>query len=176
MRFYPHHCENYSPSCRFSPRADVDDSLIARELVGLDLLAREYLSAALVARMERPEREHFRTLEEYEKAWRAWNRRNGRMSHELQHTIQKHDPGRQPQREHYGSHAEYDAAWRKWSKDSRKVAHSMKKSVDKHTAKGAKEQHKLAQKAEKKKKPGFFARLFGKKRKSKRDLMYVFDE
>ena len=150
---------------------------MARELLGLDLLTREFLPTALVARMERPEREHFKTFEEYEKAWRAWNRRNGRMNKEIQHTMQKHDPGHQPQREHYGSHAEYEQAWRKWSKDSRKVGNSLKHTVDKHSAKGAKEQYKLAQKAEKKKKPGFFSRLLGKmRRKSKRGLTYVFDE
>ena len=149
--------------------------MIARELAGL--LAREYLSTELVTRMERPEREHFRTVEEYEKAFRAWNRRMGKMQHTIQHTMQKHDPGHQPQREHYGSHEEYEAAWRKWSKDSRKVGHSLKKTVDKHSAKGAKEQYKLAQKAAKTKKPGFFSRLLGfGKKKSKRELMYVFDE
>ena len=130
--------------------------MIARELAGL--LAREYLSTELVTRMERPEREHFRTVEEYEKAFRAWNRRMGKMHHTIQHTMQKHDPGHQPQREHYGSHEEYDKAFRKWNQQNRKIDHGTQKLVDQH----AKQAQKDQQKASETKKVGIVGKVLGK--------------
>lgn len=170
---HPHGTSNHFMTV--SSRADDDASLMARELASVDLIARD-LSAALIARMDRPERSHFKTEEEYDKAWRAWNRRMGKLSDAMQHTMQKHDPGERPEREHFSSYAEYSKAWDQWNRNSRKVSTSLKKAVDKHVAKGEKEQHKIVHTAAEKKKPGFFSKLTGKgKKKSRRELMYALD-
>jgi len=73
-------------------RSDADLSLSAREDLDIvDLLRREYLPARLVARdaFDQPQREHFKTFEEYEKAWMQWNRRNMKMDKSIKKALNK---------------------------------------------------------------------------------------
>ena len=108
----------------------------------ISLLAREYVAAALAARTEQPQREQFKTHEEYEKAWIAWNRNNRKIDHARQAISKKYNPGEQPQREQFKTHEEYEKAWLQWSKTTRKAAHASQDMLKKQTAKGEKEQEK----------------------------------
>ena len=157
-----------------SARTDSDVALTARDVEVINLLAREYVAAALVARMEQPQREHFKTYEEYEKAWLAWSRNSRKIDHAQQAIYKKYNPGEQPQREQFKTHEEYEKAWLQWSKTSRKAAHASQDMLKKQTAKGEKEQEKLRQKASGEKKPGIVSKIFGKK--SRRELLSEWDE
>jgi len=67
-------------------RSDADLSLSARSTLDIvDLLRREYLPAGLVARNEfdQPQREHYKTFDEYEKAWLQWNKRNRKLDQSM---------------------------------------------------------------------------------------------
>lgn len=140
----------------------------------ISLFAREYVAATLAARVDQPQREHFKTHEEYEKAWIAWNRNNRKIDHAQQAINKKYNAGEQPQREQFGTHEEYEKAWLQWSKTSRKSAHASQDMLKKQDAKGEKEQEKLRQKASGEKKPGILSKIFGKK--SRRALLSEWDE
>ncbi|TFY57210.1 hypothetical protein EVJ58_g7162 [Rhodofomes roseus] len=73
-------------------RSDADLYLEAREdFDSVDLLEREYFEPGLVARgpLDQPQREHFKTFDEYEKAWIAWNRRMRKIDHSSQKALKK---------------------------------------------------------------------------------------
>ncbi|EPS98132.1 hypothetical protein FOMPIDRAFT_1024730 [Fomitopsis schrenkii] len=137
----------------FASRADADASLLARDLAGLDLLAREYISAVLFARTSPPERMQFHTDADYNKAWRMW-----KLDYDLQRARQKYDPGPSPQGDQFTSQKQYDKAWRKWEKQSWKLHGKTSKLRSKHYKKMG-EEHRKAEKA---KNPGTVAKWFGK--------------
>ena len=94
----------------------------------------------MVARMEQPRREQFRTHEEYEKAWIAWSRNMRKIDYAHQAIAKKYTPGAQPRREQFRTHEEYEKAWlQSRNKTSRKAAHVQQDMLKKHVAKGAKE-------------------------------------
>ncbi|KAH9841561.1 uncharacterized protein C8Q71DRAFT_904323 [Rhodofomes roseus] len=98
----------------FAARSENELSLSERHLQILDRYAREYLAARsdadleargdlnsvvereyfepeLVARgpLDQPQREHYKTYEEYEKAWLDWSRRMRKMNHSTQKALKK---------------------------------------------------------------------------------------
>ena len=173
-----HHCSRFCIQMTHlsasSARSDIGATLTARDVEVISLLAREYVAAALAARAEQPQREQFKTHDEYEKAWLAWNRNNRKIDHAQQAINKKYNAGEQPQREQFKTHEEYEKAWLQWSKTSRKAAHASQDMLKKQTAKGEKEQEKLRQKASGEKKPGIVSKIFGKK--SRRELLSEWDE
>ena len=98
-----------------------DDSLYlaARDLDSVTLLARDLL----YARLDEPKREHYATKEQYEKAWKSWNRHNGEILREYQKTLAEHPHAGQPQ-----PHGDHDA-WKKWAQDNRHVANHMQNTM-----------------------------------------------
>ncbi|EPT00659.1 hypothetical protein FOMPIDRAFT_1023624 [Fomitopsis schrenkii] len=162
----------------FASRADADASLLACDPARLDLLAREYLSVALFARMAAPERGQFKTDADYGRAWRAWHRRSGKLGNSIQRTAQQHDPGAKPEPEQFASNAEYDKAWRQWNRKTGKLSEMLQKTTAKHYGKMEKEQNRLIQKSAKKAaRAATVAKWLGRgKGKAKREVLYVFDE
>lgn len=139
----------------------------------ISLLAREYVASTLAVRMDQPQREHFKTHEDYEKAWIAWNRNNRKIGHAQQAIDKKYNAGEQPQREQFSSHEEYEKAWLKWNKTNRNGHHATQDMLKKQISKGEKEQEKLRQKASGEKKPRLISKILGK---SKRELLSEWDE
>ncbi|EPS98183.1 hypothetical protein FOMPIDRAFT_1024752 [Fomitopsis schrenkii] len=158
----------------FTARADSDAVLMARDIEVISLLAREYVAATLAARVDRPRREQFRTHEDFEKAWLAWNRTNRKIDHAEQAISKKYNAGPQPQREQFSSHAEAEKAWLEWNKMSRKESHASIAMLKKHTAQGEKEQKRLRQDASGEKKPKIVSKILGGK--SKRELLSEWEE
>ncbi|EPS98123.1 hypothetical protein FOMPIDRAFT_1061473 [Fomitopsis schrenkii] len=191
---------------RSSSRDDADASLLVRDPTGLDLLAREYLSALLFARTLPLEHVQFRREAPYYKALRGW-----KLHDDMEHTRQKYHPGPRPRREQFTSQREYDKAWGRWDAQRRKFDHEEYKVRKKHEIQmgiDRSERHRQARKkkaaeqaalvkarkkvaaetaaaekarkkatAEKEKKPGMLAKWFGRgQKKAKRGLMYVYDE
>ena len=112
-----------------------DDYLTARDL---DIMAR----GLLFARLNEPKREHYATHEQYEKAWKSWNRHNGEIMREYQKTLQKHPMAGEPQ-------PHDPEAWKKWAQDNRHVANHMQS----HMAQQGHEHYKDIQRIEAGKEP-----------------------
>ncbi|EPS98122.1 hypothetical protein FOMPIDRAFT_1024726 [Fomitopsis schrenkii] len=172
----------------FASRADGDASPLARDLAGLDLLAREYISAVLFARTSPPERAQSHTEADSNKASRTW-----KLDCDLERARQKYHPGVAPIGGHFNSYEQYDKAWRKWDKQYRKFQGKTSKLHSQHDKKMGEEQRKHIHEAEKKaaaekaaaekaaagkaKNPGTIAKWFGKgQKRGKRELMHVYDE
>ena len=66
-------------------RSDDGIYLSARDLNTATLLARDLL----YARLDEPKREHYATKDQWEKAWKSWNRHNGEILREHQKTLAK---------------------------------------------------------------------------------------
>ncbi|KAH9828708.1 uncharacterized protein C8Q71DRAFT_851962 [Rhodofomes roseus] len=75
-------------------RSDADLYLSARsDFEDGDLFEREYLEPGLVARgpLDQPQREHYRTFDEYEKAFLEWNARMRKMDHAGKKILNKNE-------------------------------------------------------------------------------------
>ena len=112
--------------------------LAARDLNTVTLLARDLL----YARMDRPRREHYATQEQYEKAFKAWNRHNGEILRDYQNTLAKHPHAGGPQPSDPNE-------WKKWAQDNRHVVHHVQDTIHHQ----AHEHHKDIQRIEKGKDP-----------------------
>ena len=101
-------------------RSDEGLYLAARDLDAVTLLARDLL----FARLDEPKREHYANHEQWEKAWKSWNRHNGEILREHQKTLAKHPMAGEPQ-PHHGDHE----AWKQWNHDNRHVDHHMQDTI-----------------------------------------------
>ncbi|KZT71108.1 hypothetical protein DAEQUDRAFT_736933 [Daedalea quercina L-15889] len=115
----------------YAARGDYDLALQARDLHIYDLVARQFLTDALVARGAEPKRENYKSQADYSKAWQAWNAQNRKLDHAMQKAV-KHAPGGEPQRSQYASKADHEKAWASWNQANRKVDHAAQKAAKKH--------------------------------------------
>ena len=100
-------------------RSDDVAYLTARDLDAMTIIVRDLL----LARSDRPKREQYATQEQYEKAFKSWNRHQGVILREHQKTLQKHPLAGTPQPQ--GDHA----AWMAWNHDNRHVDHHMQDTI-----------------------------------------------
>ena len=99
-------------------RSDDIAYLTARDLDAVTLIAR----GLLFPRISEPKREHYATREQYEKAWKSWNRHNGEILREHQKTLERHP--------HAGGPAPSDPeAWKAWNRANRHVDHHMQETI-----------------------------------------------
>ena len=80
----------------------------------MTLLARDLL----FARLDEPKREHYANKDQWEKAWKSWNRHNGDIWREHDKIQAKCSLAGEPQPQ-LGDHE----AWKKWAQDNRHAMH-----------------------------------------------------
>ena len=124
---------------------DLDDvaTLIARDL--------------LFPRLFKPRREQYATQEQYEKAFKSWNRHAGEILKQEQKIQQKHPLAGTP--EPHGDHA----AWKQWNRDNMHVSQHIQDTIHRE----GHEHHKDIQRIEAGKDP----KCLKKKRGHKCDVM-----
>ena len=114
-------------------RSDDGVYLTARELDAVALLARDLL----YARFDEPKREHYASHDQWEKAWKSWNRHNGAILRDQQKTLAKHPLAGEP-----APHGDHDA-WQAWNHDNRHVDHHMQDTIHREGHEHYKDQRKI---------------------------------